>query len=210
MALEARDLGKHPGTLPFSKIGAVRTLNDEQALQFFNGLFQAAVEAKEDGNWTRVEQFLTSWEDQFTSRSRPDAIRFDVTPWTPFSKAISQATVALITTGGVYIEGQEVFNTDGDVSYRVLPKYTPRDRYRVAHTHYDTSGVTEDVNCVYPIDRLREMEAEGRIGKLVDDCYGFMGYIPGPLVDRLVQETVPDVARRLRAAGVEAALIGTT
>ena len=210
MALEPRDLGRNPGTSAFSKIGGVRGLPDEEAFAFFNGLFQAAVEAKDDGNWARVEQLIQEWEDRLTSRTRPDALRFASSPWTPFTKPLSRATVAIITAGGVYLEGQEPFAVDGDTSYRLLAKDTPRDQYRVAHTHYDTSGVIEDVNCVYPIDRMRELEAEGVIGKLLDPGVGFMGYIPGPMVDRLVQESAPEVARRLRDAGVEAALIGTT
>ncbi|MBI4497031.1 MAG: hypothetical protein HY689_03910 [Chloroflexi bacterium] len=210
MALDVRDLARNPGTTPFSKIGGVRGLSDEQALQFFNGLFVAAMEAKDDGNWARVEQFIQEWEDRLTGRTRPDALRFETSPWTPFTRPLAAATVALITTGGVYLDGQEPFNVDGDVSYRPLPTDMPRDRYRVAHTHYDTSGVKEDVNCVYPIERMRELEAEGIIGRLAAEGYGFMGYIPGPLLDRLVNETAPEVARRLRAAGVDAALIGTT
>lgn len=211
MALELNDLARMPRTAAFSKMGRVRTLSEEEAVAFFNGLFVAAVEAKDDGNWGRVERFLQTWEDKFMGvAAPPDAIRFTSSPWTPFTTALSQATVALITTAGVYVEGQEPFDTDGDPSFRALPKGTPRDHYRVAHTHYDTSAVNEDVNSVYPIDRLRELEAEGIIGKLAQECYGFMGYIPGTFVDRLVREGAPEAARRLKDAAVDAALIGTT
>ena len=66
-----------------------------------------------------------------------------------------------MTTGGVYVEGQTPFDTDGDWSYREIPLDTPLGQLRVAHTHYDTNGVAEDVGSVLAMHRLLDMEAEG-------------------------------------------------
>lgn len=216
MPLEPRDLGKSPSlNMAFSKIQNVRNLPDDQALEFFNGLYQAAVLAKDDGNWKQVEQFLEQWEQRLVSRARPDAIHFETSPWTPFQTPLNLAKVALIGTGGVYIPGeQQPYNTDGDFSYRIIPKTTAGGRLGVAHTHYDLSGAQQDINVIFPLDRMRELENEGVIGQLAQECYGFMGFIPGPLdgpmVSGLMKQSAPEVARRLKAAGVQAALIGTT
>ena len=211
MPLELADLAKAPPALAFSKIRNVGRLPEPQALEFFNGLFHRAVEAKESGNWGQVEAFLQSWEDRLTSRSAPDALRFDTAPWAPLRRPLRDVKVALISTGGVYIkEEQEPYNTDGDVSYRIIPVGTPQKRLGIAHTHYDTSSALKDINVIFPYARMQELAQEGTIGQFADPCYGFMGYIPRPLVPSLLEQSAPEVARQLVAAGVEAALIGTT
>ena len=78
----------------------------------------------------------------------------------------------------------------------------------MAHTHYDTTGVREDVNCVFPVARLREMEAEGLIGGMADVNYSFMGFIPDP--NGLINDTAPEVGWKLKEDGVDGAIIGTT
>ncbi len=211
MPLEPQDLAKSPATMAFSKIRNIARLPEDQVVEFFNKLYQSAVESRDDGDWSRVERLLQQWEDRVTSRSAPDALRFESAPWTPLRTSLSRSRVALISTGGVYIKDeQQPYNTDGDVSYRIIPRATPPDRLSVAHTHYDTSGALRDINVVFPYQRLQELEAEGLIGSFADPCYGFMGFIPRPMVPQLMEETAPEVAERLKADGVEAVLIGTT
>ena len=41
--------------------------------------------------------------------------------------------------------------------------------------NYDRSGFVEDVNVVFPVDRLRELADEGAIGSVADHHYSFMG-----------------------------------
>ena len=137
-------------------------------------------------------------------------ISFDWSPWAPFSGPLSEARVALVTTGGVYVrEGQEPF-VDDDPSFRVIPSAAPTSDLAIFHEHYDTSNAEKDINVVFPIERLRELEAEGAIGSLAADAFGFMGYIVGDNIPRLMEETAPGAARLLRADGVDVALVGTT
>lgn len=214
MPLEIRDLAKSPPdaeSMAFSKIRGIANLGDEEGLAFFNGLFRAAALAKNDGDWSRVETLLDEWEAKLVSRARPGALRFETGPWAPLRNPLAKARVALISTGGVYIRGlQQPFDTAGDVSFRVIPTSTPRDAFGIAHSHYDTSSALQDVNVVFPYERLKEMETRGVIGNLADSAYGFMGYIVGDLVPKLLTESAPEVARRLVAEGVDAVLIGTT
>lgn len=211
MGFELSDLIKGSSGMAYSKIRRINLLPEEQQLEFFNGLFLLAVEARDAEDWSKLDIFIREWEDKAASRSNPNALRFETTPWTPFHKPLRKARVALITTGGAYIKNaQEPFNTDGDTSYRVLSKDTPRDQFGVSHTHYDTSGVLKDVNVIFPYERLKELEREGAIGAFADPCYGFMGFIPGAMVPTLVEQTAPEVARKLVEDGVDAVLIGTT
>ena len=111
------------------------------------------------------------------------------------------------------MEGQPPFETDGpeqlgDWSFRAIPKDTPRDKINVSHLHYDLSGPREDINCVFPLDRFAEMEMDGTIGKLAETAYSFMGFIQRP--DLLMAETAPEVALRLKNAGVDAVFLAST
>lgn len=211
MPIEPQDLAKSPPSMAFSKIRNVGRLPDDQALEFFNGLYRAAVEARDAGDWSGVESFLQAWEDRLTGRPAPDALRFDTSPWTALRVPLAEARVALISTGGVYLKGdQEPYKTDGDASYRAIPRSALPEAIGIAHTHYDTSGALKDINVIFPYQRMAEAEKDGVIGSFADTCYGFMGFIPRPMVSGLVEQSAPEVAEKLRAAGVEAVLIGTT
>ena len=212
MPIELRDLGRLPPSIEnmaFSKI-RVERLAEEEAVRFFNGLYEAALLSYDDGNWSRVDDYLGEWERDLISRVNPNAISFDSSPWAPFERSLSEARVALITTGGVYMrDAQETF-VDDDPSYRVIPSTTPTSELGIFHEHYDKSNAEKDINVIFPIERLREMDVEGAIGSIGADSFGFMGYIVGDNIPRLMEETAPEVARVLRADNVDAALVGTT
>ena len=44
--------------------------------------------------------------------------------------------------------------------------------------NFDRSGFQEDVNVVFPLERLRELEAGGEIGAVSGFHYSFMGAAP--------------------------------
>lgn len=208
MPIDVKELiNIHPDAAS-SRIRYVRLLEEHEIVAFFQGLLRTTVEAKDGGDWEKVSRYLEEWEDRVGHTLLLGRHAYDGGPWTPLSKPLSQCRVAIVTTGGVYVEGDEPFNVDGDISFRLLPKETPPDRFRIAHTHYDTSGVLDDVDTVFPVNVLKDLEAEGVIGCLADINYGFMGFIPRP--EGLIAETAPVVARRLKADGVDAVLIPTT
>ena len=212
MPLDVRDLGRLPPSIEnmaFSKV-RVERLSDEDALQFFNGLYNAALLSHGDGEWSRVEGFLDDWERELISRVNPAALSFDSSPWTPFQKSLADARVALITTGGAYIRDSRTPYVDDDPSFRIIPSTTPASDLDIFHNHYDKSNALKDINVIFPLDRMRELEAEGVIGSFATDSYGFMGFIIGDNITRLMEETAPEVARGLLADNVDAALIGTT
>ena len=66
-------------------------------------------------------------------------------------------------------------------------------------------AMAQDPNLAFPVDRVRELEARGRIGALSTRHLSFMGSITAP--GRLVRETAPAAAARLVADGVDAALL---
>ena len=132
------------------------------------------------------------------------------TPWTPPVKPVSECKVALVTTGGVHLKTQAPFdmeNPDGDPTFREIPGGAARDEMMITHDYYDHRGADVDLNVVFPHERLKELADEGVIGGVSPVHLSFMGHIDAELVERLVEETAPAAARRLREAGAEVALL---
>ncbi len=212
MPIELRDLARLPPSIEnmaFSKIRMER-LSEEEATRFFNGLYEAALLSHDDGDWSRVEAFLSEWERDLVSRVNPNAISFDSSPWATFERPLSEARIALLTTGGAYVRDAQEPYIDDDPSYRVIPSSTPVSELAIFHEHYDKSNAEKDINVIFPIERLREMEGERWIGSIAASSFGFMGYIVGDNIPRLIDETAPKAARILLEENVDAALIGTT
>ena len=209
--MDVRDLLDNPGTAAYSRIKYLQRFgSQEEVAQFLSGLFRAAVEARYTGEWRELESFLHRWEDvaidyQFRSMKFPEE---GPTPWSRLNKPLSEATVALVTTGGLYLEGGEPFQERGDPTYRVIPRNAPRDSLRIWHPGYDHGPALQDVNCIFPIDRFEELEAEGVIGSLAGNNYSFMGLIPDPT--ELMERTAPELARRLKDEGVDAVFLAST
>ena len=100
-------------------------------------------------------------------------------PFTPFDRELSKSTIAIVTAGGVHLKDQDPFNIAdelGDLSYREIPPDVDSSQLRVTHHHYDHTDADQDINVVFPIDILRDLEAEGFIGGIARKHIGYMGY----------------------------------
>jgi len=210
--MEIKELLNNPNTAPFSRIKYVRELSEEEIVQFLNGLFLQTVESKDSGDWEALSSYLEQWEAKLMlpRAQRYIAKPYESIPWASLRKPIGESRVALLTTGGLYVEGQPPFNVgpEGDISFREIPIDTPLQDFRVIHRAYDTSGPKEDVGCIYPIQQLKQMVREGLVGEIAPMNFAFMGYIPKP--EELMRETAPQVAQLLKEAHVDAVVIGST
>lgn len=131
-------------------------------------------------------------------------------PWTPLRRPLAESRVALVTSAGFVLPGQEPFDDEvrgGDTSFREIPGTV--DVAALIETHrsqsFDHTGVRSDANLAFPLDRFRELAAGGRIGSLNHRHLSFMGSITAP--GRLLRDSAPEAARRLAADGVEVALL---
>jgi D-proline reductase (dithiol) PrdB len=145
-------------------------------------------------------------------RTFPAVVNADC-PWTPLARPLSAARVALVTSAGLHLRGDAPFVTDHkmpDQSYRALPRDAPAADILQSHTSigFDRSGIQRDLNVTYPVDRLRDLVERGAIGSLASTFYSFMGALR--TWDRLVRETGPEVAGRLRADAVDVVLLTPT
>ncbi len=113
-------------------------------------------------------------------------------PYTPFRGDLAKSRVLLFTTAGVYPKDDEPFNPAGDVTLRTIPADVNVADLRIVHEHYDHSDADRDVNCVFPIERFRELASEGRIGGLAAEHYT-MGFTQA--FRQVREETIPDLAK---------------
>jgi D-proline reductase (dithiol) PrdB len=124
-------------------------------------------------------------------------------PWHPLGRPISEATVAVVTTGGVHLRQDKPFNLKGDDSYRVIPRDASADDLAISHQAYDRTDALSDMNLVFPLERVRELAAEGVIGRAADEHFGFG--LSGSAKGIPRQGTA--VGRRLAKADVDLALL---
>ena len=133
----------------------------------------------------------------------------DTTPYVSLTKPLTACRVAIVTTAGLHRRADRLFGP-GDQTYRVIPSDTPTADIVHSHTSlgFDRSAIMRDLNISFPIDRLRELVERGEVGSLAPHCYSFMGALRDTV--RLQSETGPEVGRRLREEGAEAAFITPT
>ena len=131
--------------------------------------------------------------------------QFDSTPFT-VSPPLAEATVAIVTTAGLFAAGQERWAAGGDQSFRVLDA-ADRD-LSLGHwsPNFDRVGLVADLNVAYPADRLEEMAAEGVIGGVAPHHLSFMGAQDETMTTIRV-DTGPAAAKVLRDDGVDVVLL---
>jgi D-proline reductase (dithiol) PrdB len=134
-------------------------------------------------------------------------------PWTPLSKPLEECTVALISSAGVALKNDRPFDQEGerrnpwwgDPSYRVIPRDATEKDVHVYHLHINPGFAQQDLNCVLPLQRLCELEANGEIARSAASHYAFMGYILRPGV--LLEESTPAIIQGLQADRVDVAIL---
>ena len=125
--------------------------------------------------------------------------------WTPVTMDLKDMTVALVTAAGVHEKSDKRFNLAGDFSFREVRDTTPSSDLMVSHGGYDNGDVNKDINCMFPIDRLHELEKDGIIKSIAPVHVGFMG--GGGDQEKFKNETGPAIAKLLLDEGVDAVLM---
>ena len=197
-----------------------RGLEDGDAGEFFRGLLAELGESFDTGDYDRVLDYCFEWQVRgYTpGEDAQPAFQYETSPWTPLAKPLSECRVALISTGGLYVDGDDPMGPDGPTQEEAIARIQeflrnppvlsaiPRDvdvnELRVRHPGYDIRGTRKDHNVVFPVDRLKGLQAEGVFGELAEENYSFVG---AASQKRLLQ-IAPEWAERLKANEVDAAL----
>lgn len=174
----------------FEKIDTWRKFGDltnSRLMLAFQGRFRGTVE--------RLMLPLAHRQEQAIPLARP-------------SRPLPEARVTLVTTTGVYLEGQAAFDTVskmGDASFRIIPSGADVSMLRIAHTHFSHERAEKDINVIFPVETLRGLAGDGTIGSIAPSLYSY-GFdlhtteLNGP------RGSAREMARRMLDEGVVAAL----
>jgi D-proline reductase (dithiol) PrdB len=143
-----------------------------------------------------TRRMLRTWVEM--ERPRP-------IPFSPLCKPLKESRVALISSAGIALKTDRPFDQEGerrnpwwgDPSYRVIPSGATEADVRLYHMHIDPRPAMQDLNCLFPLARLKELERLGEIGASAEQHFSMMGYILQP--ETLLNETVPAIIHDLRA-----------
>jgi len=126
-------------------------------------------------------------------------------PWAPMAKPVRDCRIALISSGGIYHQTQAPFDSvKNDLTFREIPKEVDFAELLVSH-YSPKARKVQDLHTIFPLQRLRELEAKGFIGELASPAFSFMGRIFTRT--RLQKEMAPHLIDRLRTMNVDAALL---
>lgn len=118
---------------------------------------------------------------------------------------VEKSRVVLVASGGIYRRGQVAFHYRDDTSYRRVPKETAARDLRIAHFGYDIRDAVRDPGIVFPLDALRALERDGRIGALCPNALTFMGGIYSQR--RVKSELIPRISGEVHSMGAEVAIL---
>ena len=128
---------------------------------------------------------------------------FKTRPWVTGS-ALSQRRVAIVSSAGLVVRGENPFR-GRDPDYRAIPADTKPEELLISHIsiNFDRTGFQEDWNVVFPLDRLKELAAEGVIGSVAQTHYSFMGATDPVEMESYARE----LAGRLKQDHVDAVIL---
>lgn len=122
-------------------------------------------------------------------------------PWTPLRKPLAECNVAILASAGVHLKSDPPFSPPNDLHHRLIHRDAATADLRPSHPTPVRQPGHEDVNVVFPLDRFRELEAEGIIGRLADDQISMVG--PIKVYEKVTDEFGPAIAKDLQRQGVD-------
>ena len=100
---------------------------------------------------------------------------FDSEPWVT-GPALAERRVAMVSSAGLNLQGDRPF-LSGNAGFRTIPDGVDPGDVLMSHVsvNYDRTGFQQDLNVILPLDRLRELVADGVVGGVARAHYSFMG-----------------------------------
>ena len=134
-------------------------------------------------------------------------------PWTPLSKPLEEATVALVTSAGISMKADPPFDMErerkeptwGDRSFRTIPKEATEDDINANHLHINTEYILQDMNVMLPLARMAEFEQGGLIGRQAPTAYSFYGFQWQST--EFLTEAIEPMSKQMQEEGVDAVIL---
>ena len=130
-------------------------------------------------------------------------LEFDDAPYVA-PKPMNKRRIALLTTAGIERRSTKPYPFFSG-EFRMIPADAEPGELVMSHLspNFDRSGFQQDINVVFPIDRLRELAAQGEIGSVARYHYSFMGGSD----PEAMEPFVPELAQLLRGDEVDTVVL---
>ncbi len=128
----------------------------------------------------------------------------ETAPLTKLDKPLNECRVTLLTSGGISHCSMPGFDPDARNDHRVdaVDQDVSTADFDINDSYYNHTDAENDLNCVFPIDRLRELVEDGTIGSLAPRFWsGFMGRIYNRT--KLIEESIPAFIEKLNEDAVD-------
>ena len=132
----------------------------------------------------------------------------DFVPLAELKKSLSEARLCFVSTAGVQTKNSMPFDTVhpvGDYTFRRVPSNSKPENLEIHQLKYPTVSAKRDLNVIFPIERLQELEREKIIGGLTENFYSFIGYNMD--AERLEQTLAENIADAVEAEKPDAVLM---
>jgi hypothetical protein len=134
----------------------------------------------------------------------------DDVPWAPVTKPLAESHVGLLTTSELAIHYDEATEEnpiveEGFRGIYSIPADTPTEKFYSRTQSFDWAAThLDDVNAYFPVDRMREAVASGRIGSMPDRLYGAYNNYS---IRKVLTEEGPKALEYARNDGVDAVIL---
>jgi D-proline reductase (dithiol) PrdB len=128
----------------------------------------------------------------------------DTAPLTRLQKPLEQCRVSMLTSGGISHCSMPGFDPDARNDHRLdtVPQDVNSGDFDINDSYYNHTDAEKDLNCVFPIDRLRELADAGVIGSVAPRFWsGFMGRIYNRT--KVLTESAPAFVKQLKEDAVD-------
>lgn len=117
---------------------------------------------------------------------------------------LGRRRVAIVSSAALHRREEQPFPA-GTAEVRLLPADLPAAALVMSHIsiNFDRTGFQRDINTAYPIDRLRELAAEGLIGGVAPTHYAVMGSTD----PRTMEATADQIVGQLKQERIDAVLL---
>jgi betaine reductase len=179
------------------------------------GYFARGILINEASEYSSAERAVSMLLAKVTGRPFESEVPlpdYESVPPAAALKDLQASTIALVTDGGLVPKGNpdriepERATKYGRYSIEGVDRLNP-ENYQVHHAGYTPVFVDRDPNRLLPVDVMRDLEAEGLIGKLHPLFYSTSGCAS---ILSIVRTMGQSIAEELKASGVQAAILTST
>ncbi|OGB92720.1 MAG: hypothetical protein A2Z31_01100 [candidate division NC10 bacterium RBG_16_65_8] len=133
---------------------------------------------------------------------------FTETPWTPLTLSLAEVRLGVVTTAGLYRKGVDAAFADtaeGDPRVVEIPREVNPAQLDIAHSHLPEDFIRSDMSMVLPLERLRALVRERRIGAIAPRLFSVVGY--RTRAHDVAESTATAIAAAMAEDGVTLGLI---